>query len=230
MEEKNIFKQSKGRKKYDKKLKIENLALPAHHKKSHLEVEEISLASGMKIFMLPTEDIPTVSAKLAFRGGARMETPDKMGLSELMSRVWFSGTKGRSEERFLAETEDLALGISAFTGKNTFGFSLEYLTGFEKKSLELAIEAITKPLLSEPVIQREKEILFQQNKAKVDHPSYLCSRQFHKAMFGNHPLAYESLGTIDTLTSLHQSDLLGLKNQILSPNYLIMTVLAQYYK
>ncbi|OFZ28459.1 MAG: zinc protease [Bdellovibrionales bacterium RIFCSPHIGHO2_01_FULL_40_29] len=228
---KKIFlSKAKVEKSNDKKLKIENLALPAHHKKSHLEVEEISLASGMKIFMLPTEDIPTVSAKLAFRGGARMETPDKMGLSELMSRVWFSGTKGRSEERFLAETEDLALGISAFTGKNTFGFSLEYLTGFEKKSLELAIEAITKPLLSEPVIQREKEILFQQIKAKVDHPSYLCSRQFHKAMFGNHPLAYESLGTVETLTSLHQNDLVDLKNRILSPDNLTMTVVGQFDK
>ena len=65
--------------------------------------------------------------KVLTAGIKTMETPDKMGLSELMSRTWFGGTKQKNEEKFLAETEDLALGVGAFTGKNTFGFSVEFV-------------------------------------------------------------------------------------------------------
>ncbi len=228
---KTVFVSKVKAEKYEnKKLKIEKLLAAPPAKKSKLEVEKVTLPSGIKIFFLPMTDIPTVSAKLAFRGGARMETTDKMGLSELLSRTWFSGTKERSEEKFLAETEDLALGIGAFTGKNTFGFSVEYLSGFEKKSLALAIDAFTHPLLSEKVIDREKEILYQQIKSKEDHPSFLCSRQFNKAMFGNHPLSYESLGTAETLKSITCADIVNLKNKIMAPNNLTMSVVGQYDK
>ncbi len=214
----------------NKKIKIEKLIVPLTAHKYNHDIEQINLPSGLRLFLLPTLDIPTVSAKLAFRGGARLETPDKMGLSELMSRVWLNGTETRSEEQFLAETEDMALGISTFSGKNTFGFSLEYLTGFEKKAVALAMEAFTKPLLSAEVIQREKEILFQQIKSKEDHPSFLCSRQFSKAMYGAHPLAYETLGTADSLKNIHREDIVHLKNTIFTPNNLTMAVVGQYDK
>ncbi len=226
--EKVFLAKNKHNEVLDKKIKIEKLIVPlAAHKSDH-DIEQIDLPSGLRLFLLPTTDIPTVSAKLAFRGGARLESPDKMGLSELMSRVWMNGTESKSEEQFLAETEDLAIGLSAFTGKNTFGFSLDYLTGFERKSLDLAIDAIMNPLLSNDVIQREKEILFQQIKSKEDHPSFLCSRQFSKAMFGNHPLSYETLGTSETLKNITRDDIIQLKDKLFAPNNLTMTVVGQF--
>ena len=228
---KNVFvSKAKAEKFENKKIKIEKLLTTSSIKKTSSEVEKITLPSGIKLFLLPMTDIPTVSAKLVFRGGARMETTEKMGMSELMSRTWFGGTKERSEEKFLAEAEDLALGIGAFTGKNTFGFSVEYLSGFEKKSLALATDAFLNPTISNEIIQREKEILFQQIKSKEDHPSFLCSRQFNKAMFGNHPLSYESLGTEQTLKNITRDDVLNLKNQIMAPDNLTMSVVGQYDK
>ncbi|MFZ3230143.1 MAG: pitrilysin family protein [Pseudobdellovibrio sp.] len=212
----------------NKKIKIEKLVLSHKTKSIKPQVEKIVLPSGLKLIMLPTSDIPTVSAKLAFRGGARFETDKTMGLSELMSHIWLSGTDSRSEEKFLADTEDLAMGLSSFTGKNSFGFSLEYLTGFERKALDISVDAFTRPLLSEEVIGREKEILFQQIKSKEDHPSFLCSRQFGKAMFGDHPLAYESLGNAETLKNISRSDILDLKSKIFSANNLTMAVVGEF--
>ncbi len=214
----------------NKKIKIEKLIVPASALKSERDIETITMKSGMRIFLLPTTDIPTVSAKLAFRGGARLESPDKMGLSELMSRVYLNGTKTRTEEQFLAETEDLAMGISAFSGKNTFGFSLDYLSGFERKALDLAIDAIMQPSLTTDVLRREKEILYQQIKSKEDHPSFLCSRQFSKAMFGSHPLSYETLGTAETIKNITRDDILSMQQTIFTPNNLTMTVVGQYNK
>lgn len=228
--EKVFFNKQKHDKKPNKKIKIEKLIVPLAAHKSARDIEQITLPSGLRLFLLPTEDIPTVSAKLVFRGGARLETLDKMGLSELMSRVWLNGTETKTEEQFLAETEDLALGISAFTGKNTFGFSLDYLSGFEQKALALAIDAFTKPALTNSVLQREKEILFQQIKSKEDHPSFLCSRQFNKAMFGSHPLSYDTLGTLETIKRISREDILDLQRKIFTPNNLTMTVVGQYNK
>lgn len=212
----------------NKKVKIEKLVLKNSSKTIKPEVERVVLPSGLKLLMLPTSDIPTVSAKLAFRGGARLETPQTMGLSELMSHAWLGGTETKTEEQFLAATEELAMGLSAFTGKNTFGFSLEYLSGFEKKAVDLAVEAFTKPLLSSDIIQREKEIILQQIKSKEDHPSFLCSRQFGKAMFGDHPLAYESLGTAETLKGLGRQQIIDLRNRIFSANNLTIAVVGEF--
>jgi len=219
---------SKIEKVKNKKIKIEKLTLKSTSKSSKLEVEKVVLPSGLKLIMLPTTDIPTVSAKLAFRGGARLETPETMGLSELMAHTWLGGTEQKTEEQFLAAAEDLAMGLSAFTGKNTFGFSLEYLSGFEKKAVELATEAFTKAALPKEIIQREKEIILQQIKSKADHPSFLCSRQFNQAMFGNHPLSFDALGSADTVKNLTREDILKMKEKIFSANNLTITVVGEF--
>lgn len=214
----------------DKKISIPRL-LPTT-KKTNIDspVEKIMLKSGIKILFKQVDDIPTVSSKFVFRGGARLETPDTMGLSDLATRSWLSGTETRNEAQLLKSIEELAMGLSPFTGKNTFGFSVDYLTAFEDKALELSLQAMTESPFSSEVIEREKQVMAQQIKSKEDHPSSLCVRQFMKTMFGSHPLAYEGSGTLKTLENINRPEILKLKEQILSPKNLTIAVVGDFNK
>ena len=229
-----IWKENISSKKHkaiaNKKVLIPKLVAKTQTKKSESGVEKIEFDSGIKLLLKAESDIPTVSSKFIFKGGARLETPETMGLSEFATRTWMSGTNTKSEAELMQTIEEMAMGLAPFTGKNTFGFSLDYMTAFEKPALDLAFEVMTETPFHNEVIEREKLILAQQIKSKEDHPSSLCVRQFMQAMFPNHPLAYESTGTLSTLSNLKRADVVALKEKVLNPHHLTVAVVGDFNK
>jgi zinc protease len=214
----------------NKKVAIPRISATSTHKIATSDIEKIELASGIKLLMKQVSDLPTVSSKFIFKGGARLETPETMGLSEFASRTWMSGTKNKNEAELMQSIEEMAMGIAPFTGKNTFGFSVEYMSAFEKPALELALEVMTESPFDSEVIEREKQVLAQQIKSKEDHPSSLCARQFMQTMFSNHPLSFEATGTLKTIEILGRKEILGLKEKILNPDDLTIAVVGDFNK
>jgi zinc protease len=227
---KSIVYPKKSALKPQKKINIPKLSATPKKSKSQQDVEKIELDSGIKVLFKQMDDIPTVSSKFVFRGGARLETPDTMGLSDLATRSWLCGTQKLNEAQLLKSIEELAMGLAPFTGKNTFGFSLDYLSAFEGKALDLAIDAITESPFNTEIIDREKTVMLQQIKSKEDHPSSLCVRQFMQTMYGAHPLAYDSIGTQETLKNLHRKEVIQLRDQILTPENLTIAVVGAFDK
>ncbi len=229
-----IWKQNVGPKK-TKQVKNIKVVMPklipkSGQKKSETGIEKVEFDTGIKLMLKQVSDIPTVSSKFIFKGGARLETAETMGLSELASRTWMSGTNSKNEAQLMQSIEEMAMGLSPFTGKNTFGFSFEYMSAFEKPAMDLALEVMTETPFDNEVIEREKQILLQQIKSKEDHPGSLCSRQFMQAMFPNHPLSYEATGTLHTMNHLGRNQILELKDKILNPENLTIAVVGDFDK
>ncbi len=214
-----------------KKVYIPKLTMTEKKNSVDHNVEKIELKSGIRILFKKMDDIPTVSSKFVFRGGARLETPQTMGLSDLATRSWMSGTNTQNEEQLLKSVEELAMGLSPFTGKNTFGFSVDYMTAFEDKALDLTLSTMTESPFTTEIIDREKTLMAQQIKSKEDHPSSLCVRQFMKAMYGeSHPLAFDGAGTLQTLENIGRKEIVQLKDQILNPANLTVAVVGDFNK
>lgn len=218
------------RKTKSKKIAMPKLVLKAPKGEATLQIEEIKRDSGVTVVFCPAKDTPTVSAKLVFKGGARFEQPDVMGLSELTARTWISSTNSKSEEHMMQEIEESAISLSSFSGKNTSGFSLDYLSVFEKKALDLALENILNCEFKEEIIHREKYMLEQAIKSKQDHPSSLCMRQFLKTLYGTHPLSYEATGTLESLARIKREHLVEHASKILDPKNLVISVIGDFNK
>lgn len=213
-----------------KKVFIPKITLRAAVNLSDSAIEKIQLDSGIKILMKKVSDIPTVSSKFIFQGGSRYETESTMGISEFATRVWMGGTKEKSEAQLMQAIEEMAMGFSPFTGRNTFGFSLEYMSAFEKPAMDLAMELIAKPIFSNDIIERERQIVTQQIRSREDQPGILCGRQFVKTMFPNHPLSFDPMGTTETVLQLKQKDIVQLSERILNPATLTISVVGDFNK
>ena len=214
----------------NKKIKIPKLSLKSNSGSSELNIEKVTRDSGIQVVFCPVLDTPTVTAKLVFKGGARYEQPEFMGVSELTSRTWISSTAKRTEEQLMQELEESAISFSAFSGKNTSGFSLDYLSVFENTALDLMIDGILNSEFKAEIIDREKEMLEQAIKSRQDHPSSLCMRQFLKTIYGDHPLSYEATGTLKTLPTINREHLIAHSKKILNPKNLVISVVGDFNK
>lgn len=171
------------------------------------KIEFYKTKKGTEILFKKITDTPTTSAKIIFGGGSRLEAENQQGVTEMLTRIWPSGTQTKSEAEYLKIIEESAAGLNSFGGKNTNGLSLDYMKPFEKTILDLTTEVLTQPVLSKDIFDREMEILKKQIQSKQDNPSYLCGRQFLQLMFPNSVLSYEQTGTLETLNNISLTDL-----------------------
>jgi zinc protease len=174
------------------------------------EVSTIVSPGGTEIIFYPSSEIPTVSAKILFGGGARLEAPSEMGLTEMLTRLLVTRTQRLKEDELLKKIEDCAAGISAFGGKNTVGFSVDYMKVFEGEVLGLVEQVVGEPIFDETIFKRELTALKNLITTREDNPSFLCGRQFNQAIYPDHPISYEQTGTQETLANIDVKKVQGL--------------------
>lgn len=157
---------------------------------------------GLRLIFKSQKELPTVSLSLAYLGGLRAESDKVGGLAELTSRVWATETKKFSERKLYSRIDSLAAGLSPFSGRNSMGINMEFLSEFQDPMLEIFQEVLCAPAWNKEIIEREKEILKSQIKLKSDNPSQLCMSQFLKMMFPNHPYSKDMMGSIENVSDL----------------------------
>ena len=185
------------------------------------------LANGVNLIFRTSSETPVFSAKAAFRGGIRAELPNKEGTTELLSRVWTSGTAELTETEILRQIENIAGGLSAFGGKNSVGVSAQAISPFEEEAVELFSEILTAPSISQEAVEREKVVMLEVLKSREDSPAQLVSQMFSQSMFANHPYARDIYGTNDSVRSLTKSDVEKHLEKMASSSNLTLAITGQ---
>ena len=222
-----LQKQKSGKiKKENKKIKIPKIEFKKLKSGKAAEIEKFKTAKGTEVLYLTSTEIPTVSAKLIFGGGSRLESQSQQGLTEMLTRTLVTQTQKMNEEQLLKSIESCAAGLTAFGGKNTIGFSFDYMKIFEKNILSIGEQVINEAVFDTEVFNREKLILKNQITARQDQPSYLCGRQFNQAMFPSHPLSYDQSGTHETLENVNKLMVQDLFQKIRTNNNMQLVVVG----
>ncbi|MGE5085617.1 MAG: M16 family metallopeptidase [Bacillota bacterium] len=171
------------------------------------ETQRIALKSGATLLIREQKDTPYVAMKAAFLGGVRTEDGTTGGLTEQFSRNWLSGSKKFTEEEINLRVDELAAGLGAFGGRNSVGLSMDYLSPFEDKMLEIYCDSLLNPQFSDTILEREKFIQKNQVKSRNDNPSQICVMNFMSEIFKNHPYSRDLLGNEETINAITSSSL-----------------------
>lgn len=180
--------------------------------------------SGIRLFIRPVKDTPLVSARVGFLGGARLAGMNQSGLAELTTRCWLGGTEVRDEIEIARESEALGIGLGATAGRNSIIISADYLAKFEKTGVDLFGDVLLNAHFPEEVFAREREIQINQIKNKADNPAQVCSNEFLRLMFPDHPYSQDVLGTAESLNKFQQEHLLKFKFDSLDPKKCFVVV------
>lgn len=180
-------------------------------KLTHAETKIIdkSLSNGTRVVFRVSKDTPVISARGAFLGGLRAEPANHSGLTEMLSRVWTSGTKCYSEEEIIQKTEKIAGRLSSFGGRNTVGVSLSVLSPFEHEGAKLFANVISEPNFPPEIIERERSILVDTIKTQNDEASHVAIQLFLDRMFTDHPYGRDSQGKIETVSEIERKHLVN---------------------
>ena len=179
--------------------------LPSH---AALQIETWQTPKGAKVLYAYAPELPMVDIRVVFDAGSARDG-DKKGVAYLTNQLIGQGDLQRDEEAFAEQSEALGLQFSTQALKDMAMVNIRSLSRADvlKPALALSSAAISQPLFSDQVLKREKAQLLTRLQAKQQSASALARDAFWLQLYGQHPYAYASEGTVDSVKTISQADL-----------------------
>lgn len=200
--------------------------LNAEPKTDRDKPRKIVLQNGLTVIIKPARAVPLVSVVLAGPGGQSAETPQTAGIYRLWSNTITRGAAGRSFLEISTTLEDMAASISGFSGKGSAGLSGSFLNQDWQQGLALMADVWFKPDFPEAEVAKAKTEQTAALRAQMDQPWIRAFDAFRPLLYGGHPYAMNSLGTMQSLTSLNRESLLKTHARLKGPGGLVLTIVG----
>lgn len=191
-----------------------------------LDVKSQVLKNGLTLLVVERHNVPVVRVSVGIDAGSLHEPADKAGLASLVAGLLTEGTASRSAQQISEEIDFVGGSVGASGGDDYVTANLSVL----KKDLDLGFgllsDIILNPAFPEKEIIKKKQRIKGGLKSMEDDPGYISSREFKKAVFGDHPYGRLITGTVETIDSITREDLVDFHSRYYVPGNSIMAVVG----
>ena len=178
------------------------------------DIEVITLANGLRVVVREDARLPLVSIAATFKGGMLSETPEKNGLSRLLSRTLMKGTKSRTAEQLADEIESAGGAIGSDSGNNSLSVTARVLAPDVELGIGLVADVLLNATFPEKAVAREKEVQLASIKSDEEELTSVARNLLRARIFGDHPLALRSLGVPETVRGISRDDLAAMRDRL----------------
>jgi zinc protease len=167
------------------------------------------LRNGIRVLITEDKTLPLVSVRVCFKGGLRTENEQNNGISNLTARMLLKGTGGRSEEELFSMVESIGGTISAYSGNNSFGISLDIMSKDIKKGIEIIADILSRPAFPKDKLRiLKRDVLAQID--LMDYDIFISTRQSLKEkLFARSPYAMNLVGSHKSIEKISRRDIIN---------------------
>jgi predicted Zn-dependent peptidase len=165
------------------------------------------LGNGLTVIVRENPSAPVVAMTTMVRVGSCHETAATSGVTALLGRVLLKGTRHRSALELARAAEDAGGSLDATVDQEYAEVRARGLARHWPALLGLLHEVTTAPTLDPEEVERERAALLDQIRSLEDQPGQVATRLLARALFGGHPYALPTVGTVESVASLRPADL-----------------------
>jgi zinc protease len=172
------------------------------------QIQHWQTTNGANVYFVAAPDLPMLDVEVVFDAGSARDG-NKPGLSMLTNGLLKEGAANLSADQLAEKLDDLGAKISASVENDMASVKLRSLT--KPKLLQPALELLelilTKPSFDAVSFERLRQQTIISLKYQQQVASSIAEKAFYSAVFGNHPYAQLSNGTIEGVSGLTLDDL-----------------------
>lgn len=161
---------------------------------SHRGIYLHELSNGVRVLVHENHRLPIASLKLTSLGGLRYETHASNGLSHLMSHCLTKGTQSYTYMQLAERCETLAVSMSGYAGRNSWGGSCAFLSERMRPAVLLFADMILHPAFDKSEVEKEISLQLEAIKNQGDNPGHMAFRMAMQTLFNKHPYSLDMLG------------------------------------
>ena len=165
------------------------------------------LPNGFTILVNENRATAVVAASLFVRLGAREETEDTAGISNLLQQVMVKGTASRSALDIAVAAEDIGGGISVESDADFSAIHGTALGRHWKGLLDLLADVGLRPALAQDELDGERRLVLRGIRNRQDQPFALALDTLTARLYGVHPYGRPPLGRAPAIERLDRSAL-----------------------
>ena len=191
-----------------------------------VEIKKQTLPNGLTVLHAERHNLPIVMLTLLIKASPLNEPADKAGIAYLTAKMLTEGTQKRKASEISEEIEFIGASIDSSTGSDYTTISLSVLKKDIEKGVEIFSDVLQNPSFPEEEINRMKEIIKGSLRQSEEDPSFVASKAFIKEVFDEHPYGRLINGSIESIDSIKQDDIIRFYHEHYLPENAILSVVG----
>lgn len=183
------------------------LALATLPAKAEMKIQEVVSDMGVKAWLVEDYTVPIVTIQMAFEGGSTQDPEGKAGMANLITGLFDEGAGDLDSDTFQERLDNVGAEMSFSQGPDSISGSMRMLAENRDEALELLRLAITEPRFDPEPVERIREQIISGIQADERDPRTIAAIEWNKGIYGDHPYAQRSDGTVETLRAITPADL-----------------------
>jgi len=191
-----------------------------------VKIEQWQTSSGAEVYFVENRDLPIIDISINFAAGSARDTADKAGLSAITRHMMTTGAAGMSEEDISKRMADIGAILGGDHDLDRAGFKLRTLSSATERdqALDIYTKILQQPDFPEAILQREKTRIIAGLKESATKPDSISSKTFMKALYGNHPYAFD--GEEETVNAIGRADLVKFYQSYYGPKNAVIAMIG----
>lgn len=175
--------------------------------------------------IIVTERVPAVrSVTVGFwvGVGSRDEAADENGMSHFIEHLLFKGTKSRSAKDISETFDTLGAELNAFTTKEFTCYYTRLLDDHLPIGIEVMTDMLQNSSFKQEHIDFERQVVLEEIAMYEDTPDEQIHDMFTSALWQDHPLGRQVIGTGDTVRGFDQAKTTGFFKSHYTPGHTVI--------
>lgn len=194
------------------------------------EVSKHVLDNGITVLIKRNDSVPLFAARAAFMGGVRFEDDATNGVSNFVSRMLTRGTETRSALEIAQEIESIAGEVDGYSGRNSFGVTVESLSKNFVPAMDIFADVIINPSFDPQEVERARREILADINRQGDNLLRTTVNIFLETLYTEHPYRLNTLGTPENVSSFDHKILSEFYRKYARPENMVITVVGNVYE
>lgn len=160
-----------------------------------------TLPNGLQMLGQLIPGVQSAACVFWVKTGTRDEDPAQMGVSHFLEHMMFKRTPRLTREEIDRQFDEMGAQNNAGTWKEMTFYWARVLSDNVLWATDVLSELL-QPVLEPEDFESERDVILEEIARYEDIPGHVALADFFHDYFGNHPLAWETLGTPETIKAL----------------------------
>lgn len=198
-----------------------------HHGTGILGIKNWETKEGLRVYYMPSEELPMVDIQLAVDAGSARDT-NLLGLAHLTNVLLTQGSLLNPTETFLQKIEHVGAQFSNETRRDVAVLNLRSLTQprYLDPAIHLFTEVLEKPLFDEANVSREKQQTLSEIESLFESPDEVAKHSFFITIYKNHPYANPVLGEQETVKNISPNNVAEFYKNHYNPQNAVLAIVG----
>ena len=180
------------------------------------------LDSGLRIVTETLPALRSVSVGFWVGVGSRDEHNGEFGASHFLEHLLFKGTADRSAAEIAHAVESVGGDMNAFTAQEMTSFYVRVPDEQLDLALDILADVIWAPALRPDDVDAERNVILEEIRMRDDAPDDIVHNLFSGAMFPDHPLGREVLGSERSITGMASGSIARFHDRNYAPSAIVV--------